>query len=76
METLRFLENLPTTAQGGVIAQIEGGPPTMVPIQSSAYTANAPLNMSHPQNEMQRRIQLPVSQHIPQQQPHSYQPQS
>jgi hypothetical protein len=74
METLRFLENLPTTAQGGVIAQIEGGPPTMVPIQSSQYTGNAPLNMSH-QNEMQKRIQLPAPQQVPQQ-PHSYQPQT
>ncbi|XP_063432507.1 uncharacterized protein LOC134714823 isoform X2 [Mytilus trossulus] len=80
METLRFLENLPTTAQGGVIAQIEGGPPTMVPIQSSAYAGNAPLNMSH-QNEMQKRIQIPVSQQIiqqqqQQQQQHTYQPQT
>ncbi|VDI34508.1 zinc finger protein PLAG1, partial [Mytilus galloprovincialis] len=46
METLRFLENLPTTAQGGVIAQIEGGPPTMQNVSQflkPSVTAQSPV---------------------------------
>lgn len=65
METLRFLENLPTNAQGSVIQMDANHPPTMVPIQTTPYstaTAAAPNLVVHPgPTEMQKR--MPVSHH-------------
>lgn len=61
METLRFLENLPTNTQGGVIQMEATHTPTMVPIQTTPYsTSAAPPNLvAHPP-ELQKR--MPVSQ--------------
>jgi hypothetical protein len=71
METLRFLENLPTNAQGAVISQMQMQQdgqhlPTMVPIQTStlAYsvaTTAAPTQQIIPV-EMQTK-RMPVTQH-------------
>ncbi|OWF46387.1 Zinc finger protein PLAG1 [Mizuhopecten yessoensis] len=61
METLRFLENLPTNTQGGVIQMETTHTPTMVPIQTMPYSTSATPNLvAHP-TEMQKR--MPVSHH-------------
>ncbi|XP_060069913.1 uncharacterized protein LOC132549945 [Ylistrum balloti] len=61
METLRFLENLPTNTQGGVIQMEATHTPTMVPIQTTPYSTSATPNLvAHPA-EMQKR--MPVSHH-------------
>ncbi|XP_061191444.1 PR domain zinc finger protein 10-like [Saccostrea echinata] len=71
METLRFLENLPTNAQGAVISQMtmqqDGQPlPTMVPIQTStlAYSVATTATPTHQiiPVEMQTK-RMAVTQH-------------
>ena len=60
METLRFLENLPTNAQGSVIQMdVTSGHPTMipVPIQTTQYVTSSTPNMI-PQQQQQQQQQL------------------
>ncbi|KAJ8305661.1 hypothetical protein KUTeg_016206 [Tegillarca granosa] len=62
METLRFLENLPTNAQG-VIAQMEGNhPPTMVPLNTTPYSTTA-ANVTGIPNTVEIQKRMPVTHH-------------
>lgn len=62
METLRFLENLPTNAQG-VIAQMDGNhPPTMVPLNTTPYSTTA-ANVTGIPNTVEIQKRMPVTHH-------------
>lgn len=73
METLRFLENLPTNAQGAVISQMQMQQdgqhlPTMVPIQTStlAYsvaTTATPTHQIIPVEMQTKRMAVTQTQH-------------
>ncbi|KAL5016051.1 hypothetical protein ScPMuIL_005640 [Solemya velum] len=61
METMRFLENLPTNAQGHVIGQLEtvAGQNNIVPVSTTVYTGNTDSAVHQHPTELQKRPMNP-----------------